>query len=45
MSDPFNSPEGATAEAPSIQQAADDLREAAGQKARQVVQSAEDRAR
>ena len=45
MSDPFNSPEGATAEAPSIQQAADDLREAAGQKARQVVQSAEDSAR
>lgn len=44
MSEPFSNPESAAAENPSVRQAADDLREAAGQKARQVASSAEDRA-
>ncbi|MDA0768129.1 MAG: hypothetical protein O3A92_15070, partial [Verrucomicrobia bacterium] len=44
MTDPVSQSESAAAQAPSIQQAADDLRQAAGQKAREVANSAEERA-
>ena len=44
MSEQFADSENASSDPPSVQQAANDLREAAGQKARQVASSAEERA-
>ena len=44
MSEQLARPEGETEDAPSVQQAADDLREAAGEETHQIVQSAEERA-
>ena len=44
MSENFANPEDEVEDVPSVQQAASDLREAAGEKARTIAQSAEERA-